>query len=175
MNHRCDWLHIMNSAVFSAPLLLYPILVNALPTLIKRPYGFKRALLAWNLFQTGFSLIVFAMIAPAFAKLLWNDGYAESVCQDKWENHWVNTSYGWWVYLFLFSKIWDVVDTVFIMVNNKPVRFIHWYHHWATMLSAYFGIMNSSSVALWCVVMNSFIHTLLYSHYSLTPNPDPAP
>ena len=39
-----------------------------------------------------------------------------------------------WVSFFIFSKIPELVDTVFLVLQKKPVIFLHWFHHVTVLL-----------------------------------------
>ncbi|ESO02220.1 hypothetical protein HELRODRAFT_188628 [Helobdella robusta] len=73
-------------------------------------------------------------------------------------------------WLFFFSKIVELADTVFFILRkkNSQVTFLHVYHH-ATMIinwwmaAKYVPIGQSFFVG----VVNSFIHTLMYVYYAL--------
>ena len=36
---------------------------------------------------------------------------------------------GLWAFLFPLSKLFELVDTVFILLRKRNVIFLHWYHH----------------------------------------------
>lgn len=73
-------------------------------------------------------------------------------------------------WLFFFSKIVELMDTVFFILRKKDsqVTFLHVYHH-ATMIinwwmaAKYVPIGQSFFVGM----VNSFIHTLMYVYYAL--------
>lgn len=73
-------------------------------------------------------------------------------------------------WLFFFSKIIELADTVFFILRKKDsqVTFLHVYHH-ATMIinwwmaAKYVPIGQSFFVGM----VNSFIHTLMYVYYAL--------
>lgn len=73
-------------------------------------------------------------------------------------------------YLFFFSKIIELADTVFFILRkkNNQVTFLHVYHH-ATMIinwwmaAKYVPVGQSFFVGM----INSWIHTLMYIYYAL--------
>ena len=52
---------------------------------------------------------------------------------------------GFWVVLFIFSKIPELGDTVFIVLRKKPLIFLHWYHHVTVLLFCWhaFGTLSA--------------------------------
>lgn len=82
-----------------------------------------------------------------------------------------------WVFVYYCSKILDLGDTVFMVLEKKSrqLTFLHVWHHasiiplFAYYLSAGLGAGSVSTLPL----LNSGIHVLMYSHYlfvTLAPN-----
>jgi hypothetical protein len=40
---------------------------------------------------------------------------------------------GFWVALFTISKLFEYMDTVFVVLRKKPLIFLHWYEHHIAM------------------------------------------
>jgi hypothetical protein len=71
--------------------------------------------------------------------------------------------YGLTSYFFLWSKVWEFADTIFLCLLNKPVIFLHFWHHMTTFtMSAVvvnFPVGGFSHINCW-------IHTLMYFHFA---------
>lgn len=81
---------------------------------------------------------------------IWNEGLA---------------FWGWWFYL---SKFYEVVDTAILIVKGKRSSTLQKYHHAGAMLSMWAG-MRYMSPPIWTfTTVNSFIHALMYTYYTIS-------
>ncbi|KAH6719842.1 GNS1/SUR4 family-domain-containing protein [Leptodontidium sp. MPI-SDFR-AT-0119] len=88
---------------------------------------------------------------------LWNEGLA---------------FYGWFFYL---SKFYEVLDTVIILAKGKRSSTLQTYHHAGAMMCMWSG-MRFMSPPIWMFVfVNSAIHALMYTYYTLTAFSVPIP
>ena len=73
-------------------------------------------------------------------------------------------------YYFTISKIFELGDTILILLRGRNLRFIQYYHHMITLIYCWYSHQynqyNSSS-ELFCI-MNLFIHSIMYSWYFLS-------
>ncbi|OAA43146.1 GNS1/SUR4 family protein [Metarhizium rileyi] len=73
--------------------------------------------------------------------------------------------YGW---IFYLSKFYEVLDTFIILAKGKFSSTLQTYHHAGAMLCMWAG-MRYMSAPIWVfVLVNSFIHALMYTYYTLT-------
>jgi len=80
-----------------------------------------------------------------------------------------NSNIEYYVFVHYLSKYFDYIDTIFIILKkaDRQLTFLHVYHHstigiiWGSLL--YIGHGNGT-VMFGCLI-NSIIHTLMYSHY----------
>lgn len=93
----------------------------------------KNQLAVWNLLLAAFSAAGFLRTAPHLLFYAWRSGGWASVCAPA-ETAFGQGAVGLWVMLFIFSKIPELVDTVFLVIAKKPVIFLHWYHHFTVLL-----------------------------------------
>ena len=68
--------------------------------------------------------------------------------------------------LHAFSKVLDFIDTIILIVTNKPFTFLHTYHH-LTIGLVWFYVRNSNVNSVYFgALLNSIVHTLMYSYYN---------
>lgn len=73
---------------------------------------------------------------------------------------------GFWSWVFVLSKLPELCDTIFVVMRKKPLIFLHWYHHMTVLLYSWFSYSEFTSSARWFVVMNYFVHSMMYSYYA---------
>ena len=71
------------------------------------------------------------------------------------------------VMLFIFSKVPELIDTVFIVLRKKPLIFLHWYHHVTVLLYCWSSCSVMAGSGLYFVSMNFTVHALMYGYYCL--------
>jgi uncharacterized membrane protein len=71
--------------------------------------------------------------------------------------------YGFMNFVYLVSKIWEWVDTYFLILSQKPVITLHWFHHMTTFTMAAF--VHNFPVGAYAFI-NCIIHTVMYLHYA---------
>jgi len=72
------------------------------------------------------------------------------------------------LWLFYVSKVWDFWDTIFIVLGKKwrQLSFLHVYHHTTIFLFYWLNSrVNYDGVVFVTVVLNGFIHTVMYTYY----------
>ncbi|KAJ5901514.1 hypothetical protein N7495_002042 [Penicillium taxi] len=81
---------------------------------------------------------------------LWNQGLAY---------------FGW---IFYLSKFYEVVDTAIILAKGKKSSTLQTYHHAGAMMCMWAGIRYMAAPIWIFALVNSAIHALMYSYYTLT-------
>ncbi len=69
--------------------------------------------------------------------------------------------------LFIYSKIPELVDTIFIVLRKKPLIFLHWYHHATVLMFCWSAYSTLAGSGLYFVAMNYTVHALMYGYYCL--------
>jgi fatty acid elongase 3 len=92
-----------------------------------------------------------------------------SFCDSRSSDSTWNGVSGWWMHVFYWSKYYELLDTVFLVLNGKNIIFLHVYHHvsmlYVTCAWLRFGWREGSQ---WCIVVNSLIHVFMYTYYLLS-------
>ena len=144
----------------------------ALRALGLAPLKNKRVLAAWNLLLAAFSLVGFLRTMPHLLYYVLAhpggvaQGFYASVCRPA-ETSFGQGASGLWTMLFIFSKVPELVDTVFMVLAQKPVIFLHWYHHFTVLLYCWHSYMTRSSAGLYFIAMNYGVHALMYFYFAL--------
>ena len=81
---------------------------------------------------------------------LWNEGLA---------------FYGW---IFYLSKFYEVLDTFIILAKGKLSSTLQTYHHAGAMMCMWAGMRYMSAPIWMFAFVNSGIHALMYTYYTLT-------
>nr|QBO55919.1 elongation of very long chain fatty acid 3/6b [Brachionus plicatilis] len=124
-------------------------------------YDLRKALIAWNFVLALFSIMGTIRVWPEFFYTISNKGIVHSVC---------STDYtygvtGCWSWLFILSKVPELVDTVFIILRKQQLIFLHWYHHATVLIYCWYSSKDFTGSGRWFVLMNYTVHAVMYSYY----------
>lgn len=132
----------------------------------RAPYDLKMELAVWNAFLSIFSTIGMIRTLPFLLARLVEGTFHDSVCAE------ATTSYGtgavgFWTYMFILSKLPELIDTVFIVLRKKKLIFLHWYHHVTVLLYCWHAYSTKAASGLYFVAMNYSVHALMYGYFCL--------
>eukprot|EP01064_Diplonema_japonicum_P038124 TRINITY_DN912_c2_g1_i2.p1 TRINITY_DN912_c2_g1~~TRINITY_DN912_c2_g1_i2.p1 ORF type:complete len:321 (+),score=38.25 TRINITY_DN912_c2_g1_i2:52-1014(+) len=131
-----------------------------------KPFDLRIPLAAWNWFLAVFSLIGAVRTVPHLLSNLSNS-FEGTIC-DSPDVTWGVGATGLWVQLFIFSKIPELVDTVFIVLRKKPLIFLHWYHHVTVLLYCWHAYATECGAGLYFVAMNYVVHAVMYAYFAFS-------
>ncbi|CAD5210492.1 unnamed protein product [Bursaphelenchus okinawaensis] len=130
----------------------------------RKPFELRLPLQLWNLwlalFSIGGSLVTSAALFNEISKYGLVSSYTR--CQDFFEG-----LSGLWTFWFCMSKIAELGDTIFIVLRKRPLMFLHWYHHVATLNYGIMSIIDRTAFNTWIVWLNFSVHAIMYSYYFL--------
>lgn len=118
----------------------------------------------WNFFLASFSVIGFQRTFIEFVHIYNQYSLTGIVCHPLT----LNGGNFLWMYLFIISKIIEFGDTFLLIMRQKPVIFLHYYHHASVLLVSSHTFSRLFPVTRVYGVMNYFVHSLMYSYFTLT-------
>lgn len=132
----------------------------------RKAYELKMSLALWNLFLAVFSFIGAARTVPHLLALQGIYGFEYTVCRAALPMY-GNGAPGFWVTAFIFSKYFELIDTVFLVLRKRNVAFLHWYHHCSVLLYCWHAFVWEMPTGIYFVAMNYSVHAIMYFYYFL--------
>jgi len=162
-------LFVNNNWIFVTAAICYLPMVFLLQKLMKNQKAFDLRLLLglWNFGLALFSILGAYFTLPPLFHWLQVKGITQTVCDSSCYKH----PTAIWIILFNISKIPEMIDTIFIVLRKKPLIFLHWYHHWVTMLFCWYAMIYSwwfNCSGWWFASLNFTVHAFMYTYYGLT-------
>lgn len=126
-------------------------------------YNLRKAMIVWSSSLAVFSITGTIRTLPELYMCLKYRGLEYSICDQTF----ASGVSGYWTYIFVLSKVFELGDTVFIVLRKQPLQLIHWYHHVSVLIYTWYSYSDLSSQAQWFVVMNYAVHSAMYTYYAL--------
>lgn len=158
---RWWWASFVASSLYLLGLWLSPWMMKD-----RTAFDLKSALAGWNLFLAVFSFFGAVRTAPHLVMLLYYYGFDYTVCRAALVSY-GNGAPGIWVALFIFSKYFELIDTVFLVLRKRKVGFLHWYHHCSVLLYCWHAYVWEMPTGIYFVSMNYTVHAIMYFYYFL--------
>lgn len=131
------------------------------------PFDLRLPLAAWSGGLSLFSFIGMIKTVPFLLARIIEASFENTICENPGLN-WGKGPTGFWVMCFIFSKVPELIDTVFIVLRKKPLIFLHWYHHVTVLLYCWDAYSTMAASGLYFVAMNYSVHAFMYGYYCLT-------
>ncbi|CAF1665369.1 unnamed protein product [Adineta ricciae] len=125
-------------------------------------FELRRPLILWNAFLALFSAFGMIRCVPEMLYNLNKEGLEYTVCNR--DNIYGIT--GFWITVFCWSKLPELIDTLFIVLRKQKLIFLHWFHHATVMIYAWYSYHNWTASGRWFVFMNYTVHAIMYSYYA---------
>ena len=130
----------------------------------KRPrFEIRPALACWSAILGAFSIFGAIRTIPETIYVLQNHGWQYSVCIPSYT---IGPT-AFWTFLFTISKVYELGDTIFIILRKQPLIFLHWYHHVTVLVYTWFSYTEHLGPGRWFIMMNYTVHSVMYSYYTL--------
>ena len=156
-----------NEIVPCVALALYLSLLAAGPLLMRqRPaFSLRGLLFAWNALLSIYSATGFFFMAQHAGAVLSTQGLASTL---RGPLVYSQGAPAFWLTLFMFSKLPELLDTLFLVLRKKPLTFLHCYHHASVMLYCWYAFSLQSHLGFYFTTMNYAVHAIMYCYYALT-------
>ncbi|KTW29789.1 hypothetical protein T552_00994 [Pneumocystis carinii B80] len=116
-----------------------------------------------NLFLSVISGFFFLLLFEQMFPIIWKHGVYYSICNPKSWTQRVVTIY----YINYLIKYIELLDTVFLFLNKKPLQFLHCYHHGATVFLCFTQLIGQTPVSYVPIFLNLGVHIVMYYYYFL--------
>lgn len=145
--------------------IIYLVVVFYLKRSFKtKTVNVRRFSILWNLFLAIFSIIGFQRTFSEFMHIYHQYSFTGIVCHPLT----LNGPNFLWMYLFILSKVVEFGDTVLLILRQKPVIFLHYYHHASVLVVSSYTFSRLFPVTRIYGIMNYFVHSLMYSYFTAT-------
>lgn len=129
----------------------------------RKPFDLRMALFLWNVGLAAFSIIGTLSVVPNLLDRIFSRGIINSCCRTDALR---DPHLAVWALLFAFSKVFELGDTVFIVLRKSPLSFLHWYHHITVFVYTWYGLAYGSAIGHWFSSMNFTVHSVMYTYYA---------
>lgn len=129
----------------------------------REPFDLQNVVGIWNLGFSLFSAIDLYFLLPELITSIRDFGLFSSYCYST--TYYTDQTTGFWGWMFVMSKLPELGDTMLLILRKKPVIFMHWYHHALTFYYAALTYSESQGWARWSLVLNLFVHTIMYFYF----------
>jgi len=146
----------------------YLISIPSLKWLVAR-YGkwdVKNFAFYWNASLSIFSWCgVFACVPLLLRTLFINGFYFTACAPPKWYGDDLS---GLFLGLFIYSKLAELVDTILLLLAQKPVIALQWWHHSTVLLYCWHSYSVGIATGMWFCCMNYAVHSVMYGYFAVT-------
>lgn len=132
-----------------------------------KPFKVRSLLLLWNLSLSLFSAWGALHTVPHLLYRLYSETFESTICEAAYTGYGAGAC-GFAVFLFILSKIPELIDTAFIIVMKKDLIFLHWYHHVTVLLFSWNSYVTEAGSGLYFVAMNYTVHSIMYFYFFLS-------
>jgi len=142
--------------------IVYLMLIFGLQIIMKDREEFKLRglLIIWNWILAIFSMVGAYFVIPEIIVEVGIHGVHSDMCTG------ISEFKNPFVMIFCLSKIPEFIDTLFLVLRKRHVRFLHWYHHITVALYCWSAWADNIENGGWFSGMNLIVHTIMYTYFA---------
>ena len=129
----------------------------------KERFEIRVLLVLWSAGLAAFSILGALRTLPEMVYVIREHGWEYSMCSPSYFAGPVR----FWAYMFTVSKVYELGDTLFIVLRKQPLIFLHYYHHISVLCYVWYSYTDHPGPGRWFMVMNYTVHAFMYSYYTL--------
>lgn len=127
----------------------------------------KNAMRVWNVVLSVFSTLGFISSFHLLGYLLSTRSFYQVSCEFDYFSAYDGPC-AFWVFSFMISKIPEMMDTVFLVLQKKRIIFLHSYHHLTVTIFCWFAGRELYPAGMIFTAMNYGVHSFMYAYYFLS-------
>ena len=131
----------------------------------RKPFNLRRPLCMWSTLLATFSIFAVFRIYTRAHQMVYLGGWRHAFC-DIWA-YTGNQRCGVWAFLFPFSKLPELGDTVFIVLRKQKLSFLHVFHHVSVFIYCWYSYAYPISTGIWFGAVNVTVHSIMYTYYAI--------
>ena len=145
---------------------VYVVVIFSIRHIMKRKERFelRTPLVLWSGILALFSIAGAVRTLPHLITVMQEESVYQSVCITS--GYQIGTT-AFWGFAFAVSKVYELGDTIFVVLRKQPLIFLHWYHHISVMLYVWYSFPYRPANNVWYFIMNYTVHAFMYTHYTM--------
>eukprot|EP01123_Difflugia_compressa_P009950 TRINITY_DN348_c0_g1_i1.p1 TRINITY_DN348_c0_g1~~TRINITY_DN348_c0_g1_i1.p1 ORF type:complete len:308 (-),score=29.55 TRINITY_DN348_c0_g1_i1:169-1092(-) len=160
-----------NTTPLADPILMlslcvvYLLAVNGIQRFMMKfsPFSLTYMVVLHNGFLCLVSLILMVLISINIIPKLITHGFTGTICRPDI----LNGALEFYCYLNYLVKLYELLDTIFLVLKKKDVPFLHLYHHPMTVILTFIQLSGKVTVQWVPILLNLIVHVVMYYYYMM--------